>query len=399
LHKCFFVVIVMFLAPELRAQDGAASSTSRTDQIREERLAKSRSLPPEPSTAAKSFSRIAKSLDRIPVRIGMGGLGPGAGLSAGTIFHWNSSGDEVRSRLWGTASIRRFYAVGTALEVPHIGGDHVSFVLEASHKDAPQLEYYGSGPDSSIQNRTNFRREDTLFESRVEVRPHRHLTSICRLGQLLLNVGPGTDESLASSELVFRPDEAPGIDVQSDFLIAGCATQFDLRDVPGDAHEGMYVTAGYERYFAEDEDRFSFHRFSAGVEQYIPFFNQTRVIAVRAKTELSLHSGDQAVPFFLQSTLGSDHDLRGFRRFRFYDENSIVLNAEYRWEVSTRFDMALFVDAGKVFHRPGEISLSEMESSAGFGLRFKNSRSVAVRLDTGFSREGVHVWLKFGKPF
>jgi len=75
------------------------------------------------------------------------------------------------------------------------------------------------------------------------------------------------------------------------------------------------------------------------------------------------------------------------------------LTGEYQWEINTGFDMALFVDGGKVFHRPGQISLSNLEGSAGFGLRFKNQRSIVARLDTGFSREGFQVWLKFGKLF
>jgi hypothetical protein len=57
------------------------------------------------------------------------------------------------------------------------------------------------------------------------------------------------------------------------------------------------------------------------------------------------------------------------------------------------------VDFGKVFHRPGEISLRDLESSAGFGLRIKGNRNVALRFDTGFSHEGVQLWFTFGKLF
>jgi hypothetical protein len=40
-----------------------------------------------------------------------------------------------------------------------------------------------------------------------------------------------------------------------------------------------------------------------------------------------------------------------------------------------------------------------METSAGFGFRFKNNHNIVARLDTGFSREGFQIWLKFGKLF
>src|SRR5262249_10897845 len=160
-----------------------------------------------------------------------------------------------------------------------------------------------------------------------------------------------------------------------------------------------YVAVNFDRYSAQESSVFSFNRLSAVGEHYIPFWNQKRVIALRGSTILNFHSDHQVVPFYLQPTLGSDTELRGFRRYRFYDENSIALTAEYRWEISTGLDMALFADSGEVFHRPDDFKLSEMDASAGFGLRLKNLRRVVARLDMGFSREGFQVWLKFGKLF
>src|SRR5207237_5023118 len=107
-------------------------------------------------------------------------------------------------------------------------------------------------------------------------------------------------------------------------------------------------------------------------QQSFSFFNQKHVIEVVAKTELSLQSEKRVVPFYLQPTLGGDTDLRGFRRYRFYDENSVALTGEYQWEINTGFDMALFVDGGKVFRRPGQLRWSNLAGSAGFGLRFKD---------------------------
>jgi len=264
---------------------------------------------------------------------------------------------------------------------------------------APQLDYYGSGPNSSVHNRTDYLREDTLFDFRVELQSHRRVTDACGIGELLLNVGPGTNDDIPSSESVFSPAEAPGIDTQSNYLIAGCSAEVDFLDFPGDPHKGTHAAAIYDRYHAQNDNSFSFHRLSAAAEHYVPFLNEKRVIAIRALTELSFHSGNQVVPFYLQATLGGDDIIRGLRRYRFYDENAIAFNAEYRWEINTGFDIALFADFGKVFNRPGEISLAGMETSGGFGLRFKNRKKVVVRLDTGFSHEGFQVWLKFGKPF
>jgi Omp85 superfamily domain len=389
----------MLLIPETLPQDKTTELNSRADQIQAQRQEKANYLKPdEPTKIEKRFSQLETFIRRSPIKAAVGGLAPGAGLALGSTLVLHNS-DRVVSELWGGVSVRKFYTVGTGVELPNVTSHGVNLALEASHSDAPQLDYYGSGPNSSESNRTDYRREDTLFELRAGLRAHHHVTPECGIGELLLNVGPGTSDSIPSTESVFGPAEAPGVNVQSNYLLAGCSAQLDLRDLPGDPHSGTYAAAGYWRYLAQDFDPFSFNRFVATAEQYIPFFNKKRVIALRGITELNFHDEDEVVPFYMQARLGSDDTLRGFHRNRFYDDNSISFNAEYRWEIFFGFDMALFADAGKVFHRPGEISLTNLETDAGFGLRFKDRSSVLARVDVGFSREGFQVWLKFGKLF
>jgi hypothetical protein len=42
----------------------------------------------------------------------------------------------------------------------------------------------------------------------------------------------------------------------------------------------------------------------------------------------------------------------------------MLMNAEYRWEVNTGLDMALFADAGKVFRRHANLNFKDLESAA-----------------------------------
>jgi outer membrane protein assembly factor BamA len=105
------------------------------------------------------------------------------------------------------------------------------------------------------------------------------------------------------------------------------------------------------------------------------------------------------IPFYMQPTLGGSSDLRGYRRYRFYDNNLFLLSAEYRWEVFTLMDAAVFMDAGKVFHRDGDFNLENLESDAGFGFRFKTRKAVVFRVDTAFSHEGFGLWITFDHVF
>jgi outer membrane protein assembly factor BamA len=105
------------------------------------------------------------------------------------------------------------------------------------------------------------------------------------------------------------------------------------------------------------------------------------------------------MPFYLQPRLGGSDDLRGYRPYRFTDRNAVVYNAEYRWEIFSGLDGALFLDAGKVMPRSGHLSFSELEVSPGFGFRFNAANRTFIRLDFGFSHEGVGIWVKFNDPF
>jgi len=76
-----------------------------------------------------------------------------------------------------------------------------------------------------------------------------------------------------------------------------------------------------------------------------------------------------------------------------------VVNGEYRWEVFSGLDMALFADGGKVFHRHADLNFRNMEADFGFGFRFNVRNNVFLRIDAAFSHEGFQVWFKFNNVF
>jgi hemolysin activation/secretion protein len=101
----------------------------------------------------------------------------------------------------------------------------------------------------------------------------------------------------------------------------------------------------------------------------------------------------------MQPSLGGGDDLRGYRAYRFRGNNMMVMNAEYRWEVFSGLDMAIFGDAGKVFTHKSDIGFQDLQSDVGFGFRFNVRNNTFLRLDVGFSHEGYQVWVKFNNIF
>src|SRR5262249_1840207 len=104
-------------------------------------------------------------------------------------------------------------------------------------------------------------------------------------------------------------------------------------------------------------------------------------------------------PFYMQPSLGGSDDLRGYRPYRFRGDNMMVMNGEYRWEIFSGLDMAIFADAGKVFTRKSDFSLRNLENAVGVCFRFNALNRTFLRLDVGFSHEGFQIWAKFSNVF
>ena len=212
-----------------------------------------------------------------------------------------------------------------------------------------------------------------------------------------MNVGPGHDDRFASAEDLYP--HIPGMATQTNFRRLGGFAQFDYRDsVLGPRSGGNYLVQ-YNQYTDIEYDQYGFRTLEVDLQQYIPLFNKRRVFALRSKTMLTYARDGQVVPFYMQPVLGGSDDLRGFRPYRFYDDNLMVMNAEYRWETFSGLDMAIFADAGKVFHKHSQLNFKNLESSVGFGFRFNVRNAVFLRLDFGFSHEGWMAWLKFNNIF
>jgi len=105
------------------------------------------------------------------------------------------------------------------------------------------------------------------------------------------------------------------------------------------------------------------------------------------------------VPFYMQPILGGSESLRGYRAYRFHGNNLLLFNVEYRYEIFSGLDMAIFADAGKVAPRRGLINFKDLESDVGIGMRFNVRNDVFMRIDAGYSHEGFQLWVKFNGPF
>ena len=401
---CFAACASAVFAQE--SADRLAPAT-RAGQIDLQRRQKAASLQPEVQSNVEHAFAIVED-DRIiqrifggvsGLRVRIGGMITGSGIAVGPEYNRPFLHNDAEFHASVLGSLEKWYLMDAGVRMPHLAGDHYFFDVYGVHRDFGAVDYYGPGPNSRRSGRTDYRLEDTAAEvsTGFTVWDHLHAGGIGRF--LAVNVGRGHDPEFASTDHVYTEATTPGLFFQSNFLEGGGFLQFDYRDQPADPHGGGNYVARFLNVADVRREHYSFQRLDLEAQQYIHFLNKFRVIALRGRiSATSPHTGDQ-VPFYLQPTLGGPDDLRGYRAFRFYGNNSVLATAEYRWQVFPGLDMALFGDAGRVFDRWQQINARNLEGDAGFGFRFKMNGAVFMRIDTGFSPEGFGVWLKFGNVF
>jgi outer membrane protein assembly factor BamA len=329
-----------------------------------------------------------------------GGLYAGSGFAIGPQFvRRELAAEQLDVKFSAAGSFKQYYGITAGMSLPHLAKDYAYADFVVKRMDAPRVDYYGPGNASSKDSRTRFRYENFTLDSRLGIKPFRRVLVLgALLGGSLNNTGPG-DGEYPSTETVFTPAETPGVDRQTAYFSYGPFVQLDTRDYRGDPHRGTNVLASYTWHNARDYSEFSYRRLRLGAEQYIPFFNEKRVVVLRAAGLFSYTDPGKAVPFYEQQTIGGPDDVRGLARFRYYGPTTLVFNTEYRWEVATGLGMALFADAGRVSDKPGHLGLADLHGSGGFGLRFKSRNAVVMRIDIGFSPQGVQFWWTFSDAF
>lgn len=101
------------------------------------------------------------------------------------------------------------------------------------------------------------------------------------------------------------------------------------------------------------------------------------------------------VPFFEQATLGGDFSSRGFGDGRFYDQHSVFLSTEFRYQAMHidlmgtpwTIEMAPFVDMGQVFNSEGFTGIFNV--SPGISFRMLNKPNVGMVGNIAYSQDGI----------
>lgn len=367
----------------------AQEPQTRAEALAREREEKSKQLePPETSGLERTlltlenrrlFERILNPAEGFYPKIG--NITPGSGFAVGPGYRFpRVFSDEVHFSTYAQLSVQGYWMIDARLTMPDLGGGRVFADVHGRRYAYPEEDFFGLGPRSLREAHTTYDLRSTDVGGLAGVR----LTP-------WLSLGSGLE--LLTPRIAGLPD-------QPNFVRADASAEINTRLPRANPRQGYRYALGYQHFEALGDSARDFHRLEADVQQYISLYKNRRVLALHALASVSDPTNDQDVPFYYQKTLGGPDDLRGFRQFRFRDRHMILLQAEYRWEIFTAVDGAIFYDAGKVASRIEDLNFADLESDYGIGFRFGTANGVFLRVEGAFgSSGGAHFILRYGHVF
>jgi hypothetical protein len=370
-------------------QQPVAPPQTRAELLAQEREAKSKELDP-PETGKLERALLALENGRILERLlappqgfypRIGNITPGSGFAAGPAYRKAGLfGDAAHFTTFGAVSLQKYWVLDARLDAPELADGRLFASSYVRRYDFPEEDFFGLGPESRRDEHSTY-----------------GLRSTDAGGSAGIRLGPWF--SIASNLDLFTP-RVSTLGEQPDFIRAGVSAEVNTRQPRFNPRQGARYFVTYQRYDARGGSALDFDRVEADIQQYISLYRNRRVLALRGFVSTSDAVDGGLVPFYYQRTLGGPDDLRGFRQFRFRDRSVVLLQAEYRWEIFTAMDGAIFYDAGKVAPRLQDLKLAEFESDYGIGFRFGTANGVFLRVEGAFgSSGGAHFILRFGHVF
>lgn len=197
----------------------------------------------------------------------------------------------------------------------------------------------------------------------------------------------------------------PGVNGETIIVGHRASFHYDTRNNLITPTDGMAINAYAElNQNVRNGDHPIYSRYELEVKKLFASESKRAILVVRADLQATI--GDD-VPFFEQSSLGGQNNLRGYGVDRYIDKHLIAASIEERIHiarakiagVAADFEFAPFLDTGQVFNSYRDVSFKEYRMTPGLGFRGIVRPNVVGRIDYGFSKEGGAVFAGLDFPY
>ena len=410
----------------LAGQQTTTASTTRAEEATSSSAQREEAAQPQADGRLKSMPRWLRAFsspdEKEGISVTAGIIVAGSNLSGGVGYRRLNLFNDIDIELEGNVSVRRYQdyrvAIGwldarpSTLELDVADRKVASLFnatsrkspgsalyLDLRYRNYPRHTYYGTGINSSEENRADYALHGLSVEGVWQWQLTPALGVSARGGWLDLNVGSGRNDSILNVEERFVPALTPGAPEQPLYFTYGAGVVHDSRPEPGAPENGHMLGVAVRRYSASEMAFLSFTRVTFDARGYRRLLSERGVLAVRGLVSSDLTGEVGATPFYLQQSLGGGETLRGFHSYRFPDHALAHLSVEYRWRAHRYVEIAPFLDTGTVAPSLSRLSLGSLKMSPGVGIRGRTNRRTIARLDWAWGSEGHRIVLGVGPAF
>lgn len=317
------------------------------------------------------------------------------------LFRYEPGGKELRGIASWSERIERKFLVSYV--DPGFSNGRYSIGFSAMHFKNATMRFYGLGPTTEKGAQTNYTAAETRLNWKFGVYAN-EVTQIA-VSQRLRHMQP--IQQGAAELFPFTGDLFPNVPGVEGATILGQRISFhyDTRNNLVTPTDGTAITAYAElNYNFKNGADPLYSRYGLEVKRMFASESKRAILVVRGELQATLGSD---VPFYEQSSLGGQNNLRGFGVDRYIDKQLIAFSVEERIHIlRTRlagvvadFELAPFLDTGQVFNSYKNVSFKDYRITPGIGFRGIIRPNVVGRIDWGFSKEGSAIFAGLDFPY
>ncbi len=168
---------------------------------------------------------------------------------------------------------------------------------------------------------------------------------------------------------------------------------------------GAFVDVWYKVADEVFQSDFFYNQWGVDARIWLPLFDNRLVTVARVGAVVT---EGRDIPFWARPSLGGKESLRGFGEGRFVEDDAIFFSLEERvtlfeatlMDTLTMYEVAAFIDGGRVFGEDDDFTLSGTKFAVGGAVRLIVPNSdLVTSIDVGFGNEGPAIFVTLDYPY
>ncbi len=201
----------------------------------------------------------------------MGGMRSGQGTSIGVGYRrsdfWR---DRLDWRVTGRITPLLATMADFRLDFKSFQSDRTFLNFYGKYENSPQMDYYGQGMTTSVDDRTNYLYETLQFDFNAGLEIFKGFRAGITGGVLGVHTGSGKSCCVPSTDGVFDSTTAPGLGEDTTFARWGWFVYYDWRDYQGGPKAGGLYGIRFRQHSDRELSKYSFKQADLEFQQYIP---------------------------------------------------------------------------------------------------------------------------------